>query len=217
MLYLIIPPVIIIVGSAILVSFLLRKASRIPIQSVAGEEKKEKRLKKTGKLILAKIIQIILRLLEKITKQFRLSSLKFHNLSQRWFQSIRKKREKIKSEKTPAVEAEKEIKKLEESEIKKPLKSEMPEKTAISRPMISREMVHPETKNESRNRLEEALVERIAANPADIEAYERLGDYYAERGSYDDALECFKQVLKLSPVHHKAKMRITRLEKMLGK
>lgn len=217
MFYLIIPPLVIIIGSAVLVSFLLRKASRIPVQPIAGEEKKEKRLKGIGKLVLAKAVQIILRLLEKITKHFRLSSLKFHNLSQRWFQSIRKKREKIKSEKTPAVEVEKEIKRTEESEGKKPLTFEIPEKTAAGRPMISREVVHPEIKNESRNRLEEALVERIAANPADIEAYERLGDYYAEKGSYDDALECFKQVLKLSPVHHKAKIRIARLEKMLGR
>src|SRR4030042_2155446 len=119
MLYLIVPPIVIVIGSAILALFLLRKASRIPIQLVSGEEKKEKKLKGIGKLVLAKAVQIILRLLEKITKQFRLSSLKFHNCSQRWFQSIRNKREKIKSEKTSAVETEKEIKRTEKSKDKK--------------------------------------------------------------------------------------------------
>ena len=65
-----------------------------------------------------------------------------------------------------------------------------------------------------KNKLEEALIKRIAINPRDIEAYERLGDYYLENENFQDSLECFKQVLHLSPAHHKARLRIRRLEKM---
>ena len=213
MLYLIIPPIIIIIGSAILIFFLLRKASQIPFQPTAGEEKRG--LGGIIKLVGNKIIQIILHFLEKITKHCRLFSLKFHNLSQRWFQSIREKRERIKAKKTLPVEVvtEKEIKKTEESEDQKSSPSKEPLQSTASRPMISQEVVRPET----RDKLEEVLVERIAANPADIEAYERLGDYYSEKGNYEDALECFKQVLKLSPVHQKARMKMKRLKKKLAR
>jgi lipoprotein NlpI len=65
-----------------------------------------------------------------------------------------------------------------------------------------------------KNKLEDALIKRIAINPRDIEAYERLGDYYLESNNFQDSLECFKQVLRLSPTHHKARLRIRRLERM---
>ena len=70
-------------------------------------------------------------------------------------------------------------------------------------------------KMRAKEKLEEVLIKRIAVNPRDIEAYERLGDYYLERENHSDSLECFRQVLKLSPAHHKAKTRIRRLESIL--
>lgn len=51
---------------------------------------------------------------------------------------------------------------------------------------------------------EDALVTRLAENPHDIAAYEQLGAYYYERGTYDDARECFKQILKLDPRNRRA-------------
>ena len=63
--------------------------------------------------------------------------------------------------------------------------------------------------------MEEVLIKRIAINPKDIEAYERLGDYYLEGENYQDSKECFKQVLKLSPTHHKARLKIRKLEKLI--
>jgi tetratricopeptide (TPR) repeat protein len=88
------------------------------------------------------------------------------------------------------------------------------------RPMVSDTVAVPRPRrvegNRAKDQLEEALIRRIAINPKDIEAYERLGDYYLESGSYGDSLECFKQVLMLSPTHQKARMRIRKLEKMIG-
>lgn len=80
-------------------------------------------------------------------------------------------------------------------------------------PMVSQRVVQPEIKRKKKSHLEEALIERIALNPRDIEAYERLGDYYLEEKNNEDALECFRQVLKLSPGNHKAKLRLKKLEK----
>jgi tetratricopeptide (TPR) repeat protein len=45
------------------------------------------------------------------------------------------------------------------------------------------------------------LIERIARNPKDIEAYELLGDLYMTRKDYDDAKACYRQVLRIDPHH----------------
>ncbi|MDO8566019.1 MAG: tetratricopeptide repeat protein [Candidatus Moranbacteria bacterium] len=87
------------------------------------------------------------------------------------------------------------------------------------RPMVSETIVRPEVVHErtpadiSR---EEDLIARIAFNPKDFVAYEGLGDYYLEIGNVKDAKECYRQVLKLSPVHRIVRIKIRRLEKILS-
>ena len=71
--------------------------------------------------------------------------------------------------------------------------------------------------NQSKEQLEAILIERIVTNPKDVEAYERLGDYYLEQESLTDAKECYRQVLKLSPVNRLVKIKIRRLERVLEK
>ena len=85
----------------------------------------------------------------------------------------------------------------------------------IIKPIISERMVRP-NKAEIRDRLEELLIERIAVNPRDIEAYERLGQYYMEIKGWEDAKECFKQVIKLDPTNRNAKYKLKRLETLLS-
>lgn len=85
------------------------------------------------------------------------------------------------------------------------------------RPTVSDKVTTPKAKAEMKDRLEGLLIERIAANPKDIEAYERLGEYYMEIDSVQDAKECFKQVLKLDPKNSNVKYRMRRLETMLRK
>lgn len=72
-------------------------------------------------------------------------------------------------------------------------------------------------KQPRKEQLEDILVERISMNPRDIEAYERLGDYYLEQGNLSDAKECYRQVLKLSPAYRLVKIKIRRLERLLEK
>lgn len=84
------------------------------------------------------------------------------------------------------------------------------------RPIISDRVVVPKRRRETKSRLEELLIERIAANPKDIEAYERLGEYYLEVKNLEHSKECFKQVLRLNPTNRNARYKIRKLEKILG-
>ncbi len=85
------------------------------------------------------------------------------------------------------------------------------------RPTVSDRVTIPSAKAEMKDRLEDLLIERIAVNPKDIEAYERLGEYYMEIGNANDAKECYKQVLKLDPKNRNVKYRMRRLETMMHK
>lgn len=88
-----------------------------------------------------------------------------------------------------------------------------PERTPPTFPAISTESNPPSRKDQ----MEDILVERISMNPRDIEAYERLGDYYLEQKNLVDAKECYRQVLKLSPAYRLVKIKIRRLERLLEK
>lgn len=50
------------------------------------------------------------------------------------------------------------------------------------------------------------FVRRIADHPHDIDAYEQLGDYYLAHRNYDEAHQCFKQILKMQPRNRRAQM-----------
>lgn len=90
----------------------------------------------------------------------------------------------------------------------------------VIRPMVSEQGVRPEPERLKRKvaerPIEEGLIARIAANPKEYTAYEALGDFYMERGSIQDAKECYKQVLKLSPAQRLVKIKIRRLERLLS-
>jgi len=100
---------------------------------------------------------------------------------------------------------------------KNPLAGGENEEEKIIRPTVSDKVVKPQARVEMKDRLEDLLIERIAANPKDTEAYERLGEYYMEIDSVNDAKECFKQVLKLDPKNRNVKYRMRRLETMMHK
>ncbi len=93
------------------------------------------------------------------------------------------------------------------------------ESPPVSRPMVSAAATHPDDERaraRESNPRETELIARISANPKDFEAYEALGDYYLEIGNLQDAKQCYRQVLKLSPAQRVAKIKIRRLEKALS-
>jgi len=212
MLNYILPPIIIIISVSILVMFLFRKAAQIPAGDFIADEQKREDEKSTVKISSA-IGQFGLKILERLMHHSKLLSLKFHNVSNVWFQTIREKRQRntelqkeAQEKKTEEIARSREAGKIEVLPAQ--------EKQA-RRPMVRDAVTMPQQATaKEKNQLEEALIKRIAVNPKDIEAYERLGDYYLESLNFQDSLECFKQVLKLSPTHYKARTRIRRLEKM---
>jgi tetratricopeptide (TPR) repeat protein len=85
------------------------------------------------------------------------------------------------------------------------------ETVVISRPSAFQETVA------HKDILEKILIERIAANPKDVEAYERLGEYYFEIENWEYAKECFKQIIKLNPENKNVRTKMKELEKILAK
>jgi tetratricopeptide (TPR) repeat protein len=71
------------------------------------------------------------------------------------------------------------------------------------------------TANGGKRLSEEELIDRIAKNPKDAQAYEELGDFYMEGGNLSDAKACYRQVIKLSPLNREVKEKVRRLERLL--
>jgi tetratricopeptide (TPR) repeat protein len=182
---------------------------------------------------------VFLALSEKLTRRARIIFLRLESKSKSLNDSIRSKRgkqENTNSERKSweGGQNEEDVildkvnnyqpkKKSYLAGMKKALKKEkVPEKNAyddseerIIKPMVSDRVVNPNGRAEMKDRLEDLLIERIAANPKDVEAYERLGEYYMEIDSLNDAKECFKQVLKLDPKNRNVKYRMRVLETMI--
>ena len=221
MLYLILPPIIIIAALVALVYFFSRRFPQIEgeiAEKAENDEMKHARVSATVK-------RIALLFLERLAQWFKVMTLRAHNSLHRWTQSLKDK--KLASAAKPSVTVLDDISDptgnaLEERSA--PPAREIPVERRI-RPMVSRQAARPEVAAVKpmpeaappalKNQLEDILVERIAANPRDLEAYERLGEYYMEQGNMQDAKECYRQVLRLSPVHWLAKIKIRRLEKLL--
>jgi len=200
----ILPPIVIVIGVSALIMFLFRKAKQIPQQEFEVQaEINNREEKKTSKIVYA-IGQFVLKILERMMHKLKLFSLKFHNASDNLVHSIHEKRQRRKD-----IEQQKNV---ENEKTAEAVKQELPQSV---RPLIRETVTHPVIKNREKNQLEEVLIKRIAINPKDIEAYERLGDYYLESENYQDSKECFKQVLRLSPMHYKARLKIRKLEKLI--
>lgn len=250
MLYYIIPPIIIILSLSTLIFFLFRKVSDLPEGVVAVAPRNRIKWNRFGEFFSV-LGHFGLKVLERLMQKIKLFSLKFHNISNVWFHSIRKKREEHRLSQEQKrqvilaenkfVEKENELTPKNQVEIAKKVsfasksedivssldaENEAPVIERKSRmrmknfQMVSSRVTKPERKSvvtKVKNKMEDALIKRIAINPRDIEAYERLGDYYIEQDNLQDALECYRQVLRLSPVHHKAKMKINKIERVLAK
>ncbi len=85
------------------------------------------------------------------------------------------------------------------------------------KPIVSKRVVTPKKIRERKDIFEKILIDRIAVNPKDIEAYERLGEYYSEIENWEYAKECFKQVIRLDNKNISVKIKMKRLERLLSK
>jgi hypothetical protein len=241
MLYSLIPPFLVIVSLVIIIIFIVKKAPRLERYQDSMMEKmsEEEASGMTAEEIMKgkpltrweRFKNWILSILEKIAKRFRLMFLKldthFKNLSER----IRKRRERktmrTSGDASRATNNNQEGTRilLNEDGESYVVADEEPQKTNTivssptirkPKPMISEKVVTPAKKPEIKDRLEDILIERIAINSKDVEAYERLGEYYMDIGNNDYAKECFKQVIKLNPANRSAKFKLKKIEKILA-
>lgn len=75
--------------------------------------------------------------------------------------------------------------------------------------------IETEEEEKLRTKKEQECIEILMKNPADIKAYWRLGLIYSKRRNYEDALACFRQIVKIDPTYTKAKQKaIELMEKM---
>lgn len=233
MLYSIIPPVLIVLSLAGIVYFLMRKAPQMA--ELAEKEEKEKQkemeilmerhgiLRRTTARVKGidwgKLKNFFLSLAEKIMRRMRLTFLKLENLFRRMSEWIRTRKEKAReyTKAEPKEIEEKEEMKIREVENRMPTDSILKDREEkVFRPIISDEVVSPRDRTEMKDRLEDLLVDRIASDPRDVEAYERLAEYYFEVGNYIDAKECYKQVIKLDPKNRNVRYKMRRLERIIG-
>lgn len=223
MLYSILPPILIVLS---LVGIILMIAKKAP-EAVRMEEESKfnetgQNLKKSlwGKFKLTKNEKTggesehkFLLMLEKITRKFKVLFLKLENKFSHWGDSIRRKRngktEENKLDDSIKFSTGKPIVASQQTD-----KEQFFFRNKRRNSYINQEKETNKRPAEKKNILEKILIDRIAVNPKDIEAYERLGEYYMEIESWEYAKECFKQVLKLDPQNANIKVKMKKLEQM---
>lgn len=241
MFYTILPPILVILSLVGIIVFLVKKYSKIKkaLQDDLAETlRKEKAIAENFPEDIAgenkkgnwkKAENVFLIILEKTVRRLKTFFLKMEVYFSNWSAKIRNRRNggtAVQGENNLEVSKENEIlekindyktKNIQRNDYakKEELKISIPVER-IAEPMISKKVALPKAKVGIKNKLEELLIERVAANPKDIEAYERLGEYYMEIENYSDAKECFKQVMKLNPANRNVKYKIRRLERLLG-
>lgn len=246
MTYSIIPPLLLVLSLIGILLFLLKKAPQVASLDQSDPEKDissgssqgilgyiSRKVQREGR---ENFKQSFLVVLEKITRRFKVMFLKLENMFTSWNEVIRsKRRERLVSKEEAskrediiekkinleAVEKEglqEEKRRFNRSSLEQLKRGNLGReiRQRVTRAMLSEKVVMPKSKVELKGRLEKILIDRIASNPKDIEAYERLGEYYLEIENFEYAKECFKQVIKLDPTNFSAKSKMRRLERLLG-
>lgn len=237
--YLVVPPIVVVLSLSFLLWYLSRKgADPVIAEKVLASERE-------AKVSFPRTKEFFLRILEKSGQHFKVTSLRMHNALHEFTQSVKKSRAKVHTALVPSSEPRNEQVVFTDKTVtpasmepKAPQSvealltapiirkeralesfSRVEKKEEVPRPMVSEIATHPEKKKRARPNAvrEESLIGRIARDPKDFTAYEELGDYYLEMENIKDAKECYRQVLKLSPVHRMVKIKIRRLEKLLTK
>lgn len=240
MLYYILYPVIVIISFSVLMVFLFKKFSNSDRIDPGVVETLNGNGNGVWKKISSFFSHLWLRILEKLMQRTKLFSLKLHNASNNVFHSIKSKRE-MKNRDLEELEKDENERPEEKAEAfkkvvdmsRKPIESVEKRGSFFSMKKSSMEKISSVGGFYKRNKdvnketeekkivekagLEEEFIKRIAINPKDVEAYERLGDYYSDINNFRDSVECYKQVLKLSPNNGSARSKMKNLELLLKK
>ncbi len=186
MIYLIVPPIIIILAIAILIVFLVHVLPsendtklKTKGDKVKGKKKVKDKFKKSRRFFWSKGGSAK----KRIKKTLETTAT-----------ALNERREKLKS--TEGITRNKETKNI----------VSLRKKSMISDKIDD---------GEERDAEELSLMKEIENDPQDSKKYERLGDYYMEHEKFDDARECYKYVLRLDPRHKRAQVAMKNLDRVL--
>ncbi len=237
MLYSIIPPVLVVLSLIGIILFLMKKApavARLETETnvISEEEKKERELsaryaalKKENKKPVKEVLRIFFSKLWGKLKSLGGLFGRFYA----WRKIALKKRNNHIGKKLDNDQTTRED--FFSKETEDAFRIERKDRVAVTdeeeylpeEPRAEKSMAELEAEKEivakvqKKDLFEKILIDRIAANPKDIEAYERLGEYYLEIENWNYAKECFKQVIKLNPKNTNAKSKMRKLEKILSR
>lgn len=218
---LLLPPVIVILTFTFLLWFLAKKQSDPFVQEEIN------RLTYGEVETIQNVRAWFWGLTEKMSKRARVQMLRFHNK----LGDLSKVAKENKEQRVVEVGTESMTPAVQEPVMPRTDMSQPAPRTNdqfMERPILRREGVRQNAPQQAPARSnvadikkdltthEEDFIASIAKNPKDFSAYEKLGDYYMDNGNIKDAKECYRQVLRLSPANRDVKMKIRRLEKMLG-
>lgn len=213
MLYSIIPPILIVLSLVGIIIFLMKKAPKIAQAQRESEQISKNNQRDLAGNILGKDnfkrpqkFPLFWFFWDKLKKVPKIIFLKLGTLFTSWSGLGKKRRNRLEEQED--VVKDRNFERKERDQIK-------PE--AYSRSMISQKVTLPNGAVEKKDLFEKILIDRIASNPKDVEAYERLGEYYSEIENWEYAKECFKQVMKLDSKNQAVKMKMKKLERLLMK
>ncbi len=202
MLYSIIPPLLVIFSLVGIILFLMKKAPQVAYLEDEDFKikKKQKTLREKMKRMIKRIILVIGKIVEMVKEKIKI---------------ILTKKEKDENKKSDSIKEAEIMRKIKETKqsrqrIENNLKEFFGKKEKIVRPIISEKVVRP-------RKIEKIMIEKIANNPKDVKAYESLGDYYLEIENWKDAKECFKQAIKLDAQNVNVKIKLRKLERIMGR
>jgi Sec-independent protein translocase protein TatA len=202
MVYLIVPPIIIVVTIAILIVFLTRSLS---------PEKKKKGL------ILHNVKKDIKELEKEVVKKRKLEKKKKQN---KIHNSDTIKKGNYKKENSTIIKDAKGKKKSLKNALNNGaimtqgirLGGNISKIVSLrKKSMISDKLGDGEDRDEE----EMMLMKAIEEKPQDSKKYESLGDYYMEHEKFADARDCYKYVLRLDPKHKRAQVAMRNLDRVL--
>jgi tetratricopeptide (TPR) repeat protein len=232
MLYSILPPILVVLSAIGIILFLVKKASKVAqIEDLKKREHMDlvpsfwDQSKKPSR-VGSKLRQIGLFILEKTIGKMKTASLKLGNTFALWGEKLRRKRSNHFFLKRDPQNRDISMNRVESGIFDRIRQGRMMRNNGLNNDIrIGEKPKEPSIPNENiivsikrpeiKDQFEQILIERIAINPKDLEAYERLGEYYYDIGNYNHAKECFKQVLKLDPRNNNVKFRMKNLERLL--
>ncbi len=189
MVYLIVPPIIIILAFAILIVFLTRVLSS------------KKRDSSKGHVVLKNVEEVDIR--KKIKKGKRFLRKKSDTATKKIKRTLKSKK------KSDSVDANNNGKVMIPGIVTGGGVDKVV--TLRKKSMVSDRIAD----GEGRDVIEVDMMKGIEKEPQNSKKYESLADYYMEHEKFEDARECYKYVLRLDPRHKRAQVAMKNLDRVL--